>query len=78
MGAGALAVGTGAGIATGIVNIADRLLQGQKASTAIGRGATTGAIAGLSAALAAKVADMVKAGFHAETAEIVRGNKIIK
>jgi hypothetical protein len=78
VGAGALAVGTGAGVATGIINIADRLLQGQKASTAIGRGATTGAIAGLSAALATKVADMVKAGFNAETAEIVRGNKIMK
>lgn len=50
IGAGALAVGTGAGIATGIINIADRLLQGQKASTAIGRGATAGAIAGISAA----------------------------
>lgn len=50
IGAGALAVGTGAGIATGIINIADRLLQGQKASTAIGRGATAGAVAGISAA----------------------------
>jgi hypothetical protein len=50
IGAGALAVGTGAGIATGIVNIADRLLQGQKASTAIGRGATAGAVAGITAA----------------------------
>jgi len=50
IGAGALAVGTGTGIAVGIVNIADRLLQGQKASTAIGRGATAGAIAGLTAA----------------------------
>lgn len=50
IGAGALAVGTGAGIATGIINIADRLLQGQKASTAIGRGATAGAVAGITAA----------------------------
>ena len=50
IGAGALAVGTGTGIAVGIVNIADRLLQGQKASTAIGRGATAGAIAGVTAA----------------------------
>lgn len=50
IGAGALAVGTGAGIAVGVINIADRLLQGQKASTAIGRGATAGAIAGLTAA----------------------------
>ena len=50
IGAGALAVGTGTGIAVGIVNIADRLLQGQQASTAIGRGATAGAVAGLTAA----------------------------
>jgi hypothetical protein len=50
IGAGALAVGTGAGIATGIINIADRLLKGEKASTAVGRGATAGAIAGISAA----------------------------
>jgi len=50
IGAGALAVGTGAGIATGIINIADRLLKGEKASTAIGRGATAGAVAGITAA----------------------------
>jgi hypothetical protein len=50
IGAGALAVGTGTGIAVGVINIADRLLQGQKASTAIGRGATAGAVAGLTAA----------------------------
>ncbi len=50
IGAGALAVGTGTGIAVGILNIADRLLQGQKASTAIGRGATAGAVAGITAA----------------------------
>lgn len=48
--AGALAIGTGTAVAVGIVNIADRLLQGQKASTAIGRGVTAGAIAGLTAA----------------------------
>jgi hypothetical protein len=77
VGAGALAVGTGAGIATGIVNIADRLLQGQKASTAIGRGATTGAIAGLTAALAAKVADMIKAGFRTEYLDVRGQNKIM-
>jgi len=50
IGAGALAVGTGTGIAVGVLNIADRLLQGQKASTAIGRGATAGAVAGITAA----------------------------
>lgn len=55
IGAGALAVGTGTGIAVGIVNIADRLLQGQKASTAIGRGATAGAVAGITAGALAKL-----------------------
>jgi hypothetical protein len=59
VGAGALAVGTGTGIAVGIVNIADRLLQGQKASTAIGRGATAGAVAGLTAAGISKAKDML-------------------
>lgn len=58
--AGALAVGTGAGIAVGVLNIADRLLKGQKASTAIGRGATAGIVAGLTAAGAAKLADLAK------------------
>jgi len=55
IGAGALAVGTGTGIAVGVINIADRLLQGQKASTAIGRGATAGAIAGITAGAMAKL-----------------------
>ena len=59
IGATALAIGTGTGIAVGIVNIADRLLQGQKASTAIGRGATAGAIAGLTAAGISKAKDML-------------------
>lgn len=60
IGAGALAVGTGVGVATGIINIADRLLQGQAASTAIGRGATAGAIAGLTAASVRAAADLAK------------------
>ena len=60
IGAGALAVGTGTAIAVGIVNIADRLLQGQAASTAIGRGATAGLVAGITAAGAAKLADLAK------------------
>ena len=55
VGAGALAVGTGTGIAVGILNIADRLLQGQKASTAIGRGATAGIVAGLTAGALSKL-----------------------
>ena len=55
IGAGALAIGTGTGIAVGIVNIADRLLQGQKASTAIGRGATAGIVAGLTAGALSKL-----------------------
>lgn len=66
VGAGALSVGTGVGVATGILNIADRLLQGQKASTAIGRGATTGAIAGLTAAAATKIASEIADSFRVE------------
>jgi hypothetical protein len=61
VGASALAIGTGAGIATGIINIADRLLQGQKASTAIGRGATAGAVAGLTAGGLAKAKEALSA-----------------
>jgi hypothetical protein len=78
VGAGALAVGTGTGIAVGILNIADRLLQGQKASTAIGRGATTGAIAGLAAGAAAKIGDMVKAGLKSDVIADLRGMRITK
>jgi hypothetical protein len=55
VGASVLAIGTGTAIAVGIVNIADRLLQGQKASTAIGRGATAGIVAGITAAAMAGV-----------------------
>ena len=76
--AGALAVGTGTGIAVGILNIADRLLQGQKASTAIGRGATTGAIAGLAAGAAAKIGDMVKAGLKSDVIADLKGMRITK
>lgn len=63
IGAGALAVGTGTGIAVGVINIADRLLQGQKASTAIGRGATAGAVAGITAGALTKLKDLVST-FH--------------
>jgi hypothetical protein len=78
VGAGALAVGTGTGIAVGILNIADRLLQGQKASTAIGRGATTGVIAGLAAGAAAKIGDMVKAGLKSDVIADLQGMRITK
>ncbi len=78
VGAGALAVGTGAGIATGIINIADRLLQGQRASTAIGRGATTGAIAGLTAAAATKIAGSIADSFRAEYVQARGANDLMK
>jgi len=55
VGASVLAIGTGTAIAVGIVNIADRLLKGEKASTAIGRGATAGIVAGISAAAMAGI-----------------------
>lgn len=76
VGAGVLAVGTGTGVAVGILNIADRLLQGQKASTAIGRGATTGVVAGLAAGAAAKIGDMIKAGIKADAIGQLDGIKI--
>ena len=78
VGAGALAVGTGTGVAVGIINIADRLLQGQKASTAIGRGATTGAIAGLAAGAVAKIGDMVKAGLQSDVIADLNGMRITR
>lgn len=78
VGAGALSVGTGVGVATGILNIADRLLQGQKASTAIGRGATTGAIAGLTAAAATKIAGEIADSFRAEYLQARGANNLQK
>lgn len=78
VGAGALSVGTGVGVATGILNIADRLLQGQKASTAIGRGATTGAIAGLTAAAATKIAGEIADSFRAEYLQARGANNLMK
>ena len=57
--AGALAVGTGTGVAVGIVNIADRLLKGQDLSTAVGRRGTAGLVAGLTAGAAAKVKELL-------------------
>ncbi|NBO99380.1 MAG: hypothetical protein EBU90_04530 [Proteobacteria bacterium] len=77
VGAGALAVGTGAGVATGIINIADRLLQGQKASTAIGRGATTGLVTGITAAAATKILSGVANSFKAEYVNTVRGERLM-
>jgi hypothetical protein len=65
-GASALAVGTGTGIATGVINIADRLLKGgEKLSTSLGRGASAGVVAGLTAFASAKVADFLFKGFNA-------------
>lgn len=70
--AGALAIGTGTGVAVGIVNIADRLLKGEDLSTAVGRGGTAGLTAGLTAAAVAKVA-----GFFKDTlANIQQGKEV--
>jgi hypothetical protein len=75
--AGALTIGTGTAIAVGIVNIADRLLKGEKASTAIGRGATAGAVAGMTAGIAAKIGQMAQAGFDTKMVQDVAGRKIM-
>jgi hypothetical protein len=72
IGASVLAIGTGTAIAVGIVNIADRLLQGQKASTAIGRGATAGVVAGISAAAMAGIGKWA-AGLREKSIEIADG-----
>ena len=72
IGASVLAIGTGTAIAVGIVNIADRLLQGQKASTAIGRGATAGIVAGISAAAMAGIGKWA-AGLREKSIEIADG-----
>ena len=74
--AGALAIGTGVAVAVGIVNIADRLLKGDKASSAIGRGATAGAIAGIGAGLTAKIGQMIQGGMHTELVNTVHGNQV--
>jgi DNA-binding transcriptional regulator YdaS (Cro superfamily) len=67
--AGALAVGTGAGVATGIINIADRLLKNEKLSTAVGRGATAGLVAGITAGAMAKIGEWA-AGLRANSVPI--------
>ncbi len=76
--AGALAVGTGTGVAVGILNIADRLLQGQKLSTSVGRGATTGAIAGLAAGAAAKIGELVRTGIKQDAIAQLDGMRVTK
>jgi hypothetical protein len=65
--AGIAATGLGVGAGVAIVNIADRLLKNEKLSTAVGRGATAGIVAGLTAAgikgateLLSKLADSFK------------------
>jgi hypothetical protein len=60
--AGIAATGLGVGAGVAIVNIVDRLLKGEKASTAIGRGATAGIVAGLTAAGAKAAGDLISAG----------------
>jgi hypothetical protein len=72
IGASVLAIGTGTAIAVGIVNIADRLLKGEKASTAIGRGATAGIVAGISAAAMAGIGKWA-AGLREKSIEIADG-----
>ena len=70
--AGIAATGLGVGGATAIVNIADRLLKGEKASTAIGRGATAGLTAGLTAAAVATVSGLIKDAL----ANLIKGKEV--
>jgi hypothetical protein len=72
--AGIAATGLGVGAATAIVQIADRLLKGEKASTAIGRGGTAGIVAGLTAAGVKAAGDLITAGMDALKGQ---GNEIV-
>lgn len=77
--AGIVATGLGVGAATAIVQIADKLLKGEKASTAIGRGATAGIIAGLTAAGIKAASEMFNSIANAfkpgdKYAEVLLGN----
>ena len=81
--AGIAATGFGVGGATAIINIADRLLQGQKASTAIGRGATAGIVAGLTAAGIKVISTSIESlldNFRSgdQYAELIGGNPPVK
>lgn len=79
--AGIAATGLGVGAGVAIVNIADRLLKGEKASTAIGRGATAGIVAGLTAAGVKAAGDLITAGMDAlktQANEIVYGDNIFR
>ena len=79
--AGIAATGLGVGAGVAIVNIVDRLLKGEKASTAIGRGATAGIVAGLTAAGVKAAGDLITAGmdaFKSQSNEIVFQDNIFK
>jgi hypothetical protein len=79
--AGIAATGLGVGAGVAIVNIVDRLLKGEKASTAIGRGATAGIVAGLTAAGVKAAGDLITAGMDAlkgQSNEIVFQDNIFK
>jgi len=79
--AGIAATGLGVGAGVAIVNIADRLLKGEKASTAIGRGGTAGLVAGLTAAGVKAAGDLITAGMDAlkgQSNEIIFQDNIFK
>jgi len=79
--AGIAATGLGVGAGVAIVNIVDRLLKGEKASTAIGRGATAGMVAGLTAAGVKAAGDLITAGMDAlkgQSNEIIFQDNIFK
>jgi hypothetical protein len=79
--AGIAATGLGVGAGVAIVNIVDRLLKGEKASTAIGRGGTAGIVAGLTAAGVKAAGDLITAGMDAlkgQSNEIIYGDNIFK
>lgn len=78
IGASALAVGTGAGIATGIVNIADRLLKNEKLSTAVGRGVTAGLTAGVTAVIGQQAAKILSGMVQGAVKAVVGDGRVLK
>jgi hypothetical protein len=77
--AGIAATGLGVGAGVAIVNIVDRLLKNEKLSTAVGRGATAGIVAGLTAAGVKAASEMFNSIVDAfkpgdKYAELMMGN----
>lgn len=78
IGASALAIGSGTGIAVGIINIADRLLKDEKLSTAVGRGATAGITAGVTAIIGQQAAKILGGMVQGAIKAVVGDGRVMK